>query len=318
MAILTIALAALSGCADPEPDAQRPAPADPIPVRDAQPPAGPQYDPYGLLPGGEILAPPPEDPLPTPRVETLLMPSLARTPQPRAETPYRAPVPVRLRPIEEPAEDQVLRGMLVEPEGIDPAGAVLLVPEWWGLNEAMIEEARILGSWGFLTLAFDLYDGAVAETRAEASALARSLDRQEALRAMSAAAGWLAGEATTDTLAVAVVGWNWGATLALALAGEEPRLGAAALINPSPIVDQARLEPISAPLLVFFTTSGGWITPAEATGFARALEQAGVDHAVIRYTMTPQALLDPQTAAERSYRDTARRRLREFLDDRLD
>ncbi len=255
---------------------------------------------------------------PPPRTETEMTPALLLRTPPRVETHYIAPAPIAITRIEQPLTGGgVARGVLVVPEVDSPAGAILMLPEWWGLNEPMLEEARVLGGWGFVTLAVDPYQGQVARSRREATELARGLDQNQLLLTLRAASGWLGDEATSHSLPVGVLGWNWGATLALQLGLEEPEIGALALVNPQPIYDEERLGQLAAPLIAFFGSEGGWVGREEISRFRQALVAAGVDNVIHNYTTRPEALLDPQSIQEEAYRETLRQRLREFLTRRL-
>jgi carboxymethylenebutenolidase len=59
----------------------------------------------------------------------------------------------------ENSEGETLRGYLAEPEGEGPFPAVLLIHEWWGLNEGIVVMADALAEEGYIVLAADAYRG---------------------------------------------------------------------------------------------------------------------------------------------------------------
>ena len=73
-----------------------------------------------------------------------------------------------------------------------PAGAVLVIHEWWGLNDHIKHEADLLAKQGYLALAVDLYDGKVGTTPEEAGKLMQGLDinRARAVEKAGVEVGW--------------------------------------------------------------------------------------------------------------------------------
>ena len=63
-------------------------------------------------------------------------------------------------------------GFLAKPEGAEGAPAMIVIHEWWGLNENVESMARQLAGEGFVALAVDLYGGRSATTPDEARELA--------------------------------------------------------------------------------------------------------------------------------------------------
>ncbi len=106
---------------------------------------------------------------------------------------------------------------LVRPEG-DPGGrAVIVVHEWWGLNEHTKDIARRLGDAGFFALAPDLYDGAIAKTAQEASQRMHDLEPQSAIAILNTAVQGLADVEGVDADRIGVTGFCMGGTYALLL-----------------------------------------------------------------------------------------------------
>jgi dienelactone hydrolase len=86
------------------------------------------------------------------------------------------------------ADDRPVLGALALPPGDAPAGAVILVHEWYGLNDDMRRLAARFAAEGFIALAVDLYDGRVATDAPEAMQLSSALKTPDAVRIIAAAA----------------------------------------------------------------------------------------------------------------------------------
>lgn len=110
-------------------------------------------------------------------------------------------------------------GFLAEPARGDPAGAVLVLHAWWGLNDAIRDLCRRLADAGYVAFAPDVYHGQVAATIPEAEALRQVFGTREAEEAAEsdvvAAAQWLYTRAGQPAEGLAVIGFSLGAFYAL-------------------------------------------------------------------------------------------------------
>ena len=107
-----------------------------------------------------------------------------------------------------------VRGFYAEPteEGEDPG--VVMVHEWWGLNQNIKDMASELAKQGYRVLAVDLF-GKVAATPEEARAQVSSLNQEQSINNMKAAAAYLR-ERGSDS--IASLGWCFGGGQSLQLA----------------------------------------------------------------------------------------------------
>jgi len=64
--------------------------------------------------------------------------------------------------------DETVKGVLNIPQGKGPFPAIIVIHEWWGLNDWVKEQGSKLSDLGYVTLAVDLYRGKVATTPDEA------------------------------------------------------------------------------------------------------------------------------------------------------
>lgn len=114
-------------------------------------------------------------------------------------------------------------GWLALPDG-KPAGGVLVLQEWWGLNDHIEQVAERLAEAGFAALAPDLYHGTVTQSPDEAGKLLMALDIARAERDLRGAAEHVAGIVGAP---VGVVGFCMGGALSLfAACAAGDRIGA--------------------------------------------------------------------------------------------
>src|SRR3954453_7888082 len=114
-------------------------------------------------------------------------------------------------------------GYLAKPsDGSGPG--VIVVQEWWGLDDSLKEMADRLAAGGFVALAPDLYHGEVAghDEMDKASQLMQSLPPDRAGRDMSGAVDFLAGHDAVTGEGIGAVGFCMGGMLTWLLAANRP------------------------------------------------------------------------------------------------
>ena len=78
--------------------------------------------------------------------------------------------------------DETVQGILYSPAGSGPFPAIIVIHEWWGLNDWVKEQAAQLAGQGYVALAVDLYRGQVAENSEMAHELSRGLPEDHSAR----------------------------------------------------------------------------------------------------------------------------------------
>ncbi len=137
--------------------------------------------------------------------------------------------------------------------------AVILIQEWWGINDHIRDLAGRYAKEGYLCVAPDLYRGKVTKDAAEAGALMQALaidDGMETIRkAMDAAT------ATYQVKQFAITGYCMGGTFALRAACEIPELKAAAPFY-GDIPEESILAELKVPTLFIAGKRDAWINEA--------------------------------------------------------
>src|SRR5438270_12995201 len=89
---------------------------------------------------------------------------------------------------------ETVQAELYTPKGKGPFPAVIVIHEWWGLNDWVKEQAAKLADEGYVALAVDLYRGKVAGNPDEAHELMRGVPQDRAQRDLKAAFDYLASQ----------------------------------------------------------------------------------------------------------------------------
>jgi len=181
------------------------------------------------------------------------------------------------------------------PEGATgPLPAVLVIHEWWGLNDHIRHWTDRLAADGYAALAVDLYEGGVAADRDQALELMKSVDEARAREVLAAGHRFLAEDPRISATKRAVVGWCFGGGWSLQHALTQPDLDAAIIYYGRLETDVAVLSKISAPMMGVFGNQDAGIPPAAVDAFAAAMKDAGKPLELHRYD-APHAFANPSS-----------------------
>jgi carboxymethylenebutenolidase len=156
---------------------------------------------------------------------------------------------------------------------VTPAPAVLLVHEWWGLNDRIKSVAAALADEGYLALAVDLYDGKVATAPDVARSYMQQVKPNEATETLAAWIDWLRSDPRA-TGRIGAVGWSFGGGWSLEASLARP-LEATVVYYGRVDKTPDQLAPLANPVLGHFATRDGWITPQIVSRFEKAMDAAG-------------------------------------------
>lgn len=171
--------------------------------------------------------------------------------------------------------DDTVQGVLYAPSGKGPFPALVVIHEWWGLNDWVKDQASKLADQGYVALALDLYRGNVATTPEMAHELVRGLPEDRAKRDLHAAVEFLKAQPNVKKDRIGSIGWCMGGGYALDVALQEPDL-AATVINYGHLATESdTMKRINAPILGLFGGQDRGITPDDVHKFEQAMKQLG-------------------------------------------
>ncbi len=171
--------------------------------------------------------------------------------------------------------DEEIKGFLARPEGKGPFPAVVVIQEWWGLNDWIKDNAKRLAAKGFVALAPDLYRGKVATDMKRASQLMKGLPKDRALRDLKAAVGYLAHMKSVDKAHIGSIGWCMGGGYSLQLALNDPHVKACVICYGRVVTDSAELKSLKAKVLGVFGEEDKGIPATGVREFEKALKDVG-------------------------------------------
>jgi len=179
------------------------------------------------------------------------------------------------KPVSYKSGDETVSGTLYTPAGKGPFPALIVIHEWWGLNDWVKEQASKLSDQGYAALAIDLYRGKVATTPDMAHEIMRGVPEDRAARDLQAAFDYLASEPSVKKDRIGSIGWCMGGGYSLDVALTEPTLAATVINYGHLATDSAALKKINAPILGNFGGQDRGITPDDVKKFQQSLQQLG-------------------------------------------
>lgn len=170
------------------------------------------------------------------------------------------------------AKGQSVKAALAMP-ATTPAPTVLLVHEWWGLNDQIKTMAVEFARQGYVALAIDLYKGEVATTPNGARTLMGQVSAEEGIDTATSWAGWLQGH-KASTGKIGTVGWCFGGGWSLTTSLKHP-VDATVIYYGRVIGDADALKALKGPVLGHYATEDQWINRDMVGGFEKAMQAAG-------------------------------------------
>ena len=218
-----------------------------------------------------------------------------------------------------PSGDDTVKGILYTPTGNGPFPAIVVIHEWWGLNDWVKEQATKLADQGYVALAIDLYRGKVADNPDMAHELMRGLPEDRALRDLHAAVVFLQSQPNVKKDRIASIGWCMGGGYSLDVALQEPTLAATVINYGHLATDRAAIQKIHAAILGNFGGQDRGIPPDDVKKFEASLKQAGKSADLKIYPDAGHAFQNPNNKSGYRADDTADawQRTVKFLDSTL-
>ena len=185
-------------------------------------------------------------------------------------------------------------GFLAMPkeEGVYPG--IVMIHEWWGLNDNIKEMARSLAAEGYVVLAVDLYNGKVGKNSSEAGQLAGAVrsNPNEAIQNMKSAVAYLKNLNNVDKEKIASMGWCFGGAMSLQLALNE-KLAATVIYYGNLETNATKLSVIEWPVLGIFGSLDTSIPVNTVKQFEAALNEIGIENEIHIYDGVGHAFANP-------------------------
>jgi carboxymethylenebutenolidase len=176
-----------------------------------------------------------------------------------------------------------------------PLGGIVLIHEWWGLNDFIKAEADKFADLGYEALAVDLYNGKVAADATEASQLMQGLHTPSALKTIEAAVRLLRESPKFKVPKVVTLGWCLGGGISLQAALQVRGVDGVVMYYGPVELNAKKLEQLHVPLCGIFAARDKWVTPAAVQEFQGLLKEMGKENEIHTYD-ADHAFANPSNA----------------------
>ena len=184
-------------------------------------------------------------------------------------------------------------GYLALPGSSGKHPAIIVIQEWWGLNDWIRQQSDRFAGQGIVALAVDLYRGKVTADPTEAHELMRGLPEDRALADLQAGVRYLRSRKDVDASRIAVIGWCMGGGYALQLATVEPTLAGAVVNYGHLVTDPKTIGSIRPPILGNFGGFDRGIPADDVRAFDAALKSSGQSSDIKIYEGAGHAFMNP-------------------------
>lgn len=194
-----------------------------------------------------------------------------------------------------PGEGVTVRAFLVGPAAKGARPALIVVQEWWGLNDHIKDVARRYAREGYVAIAPDLYSrlgNRVTADPNEAGKLMNSLRQEDGLRDLNATVTYLKSVEGVDAARIGVTGFCMGGSYALMLPCVNRDIKAAVPFYGQVPNPDAPLKDLACPVLYIYGEEDGWITKADVQRLAAALKKYGKPGEIKTYPGAPHAFFN--------------------------
>ena len=208
---------------------------------------------------------------------------------------------VQTREVEYTQDGTKLHGFLAWDDAVKgKRPGVLVVHEWWGMNEHSRHQARRLAQAGFVGFALDMYgDGKVATHPQDAQAFSAEATKDPAVVAarFNAAREQLVSDPHVDPKRIGAIGYCFGGGVVLGMARSGADLGAVATFHGALGTDHpAEPGKVHAPILVMTGADDPFVPPDQVAAFEKEMKVAGATFRVIRYPGAKHSFTNPDAA----------------------
>ena len=192
-------------------------------------------------------------------------------------------------------ENEIVYGHFAYPSDmVEPLPAIIMIHEWWGLNDGVRAMAERLAGEGYIVLAIDMFGGEVASSPGAARQLMLQVveNPQSASANIEQAYGFVHDIAGAPS--IASLGWCFGGGWSLNTAMLFPDdLDATVIYYGQVTSDEEKLRPINATILGFFGDADRGISVESVESFEQSLKRLRKNHEIHVYPGAGHAFANP-------------------------
>lgn len=216
---------------------------------------------------------------------------------PAEQTAPKRPVVAETLPYAEVDEELVYGHFVFPADMVDPLPGVIVIHEWWGLNDGVRAMADRIAGEGYVVLAVDLFGGRNSKSPAEAREMMVTVVENPALAEENIRQAYQFLVDSGQAPRIGALGWDFGGGWALNTAMLFPDdLDAVVIYYGQVTADERRLAPVDVPVLGLFGENDLGIPVGTVRAFEQALEILGKNYEIEIYPDAGHSFADPSSA----------------------
>lgn len=180
---------------------------------------------------------------------------------------------------------------VAKPAGSGPFPTVIMIHEFYGLNESIVSKADLLAEEGYLVIAPDTFRGSTTSWVPRAIYQVISSKPENVNADLDSVYAWLESQADVDAERLAIAGFCYGGRTSLAYSLHNDQLAATVIFYGSPETDTEVLKNLPGPVLGIFGGADQSIPVEQVNAFDAALTEAGIPHEITIYEGQPHAFV---------------------------
>lgn len=184
-----------------------------------------------------------------------------------------------------------VRAYVAKPTGDGPFPTVIMIHEFWGLNESIVGKADLLAEEGYLVIAPDTFRGSTTAWVPRAIYQVVTSRPEKVNADLDSVYAWFEAQPEVDADRIAIAGFCYGGRTSLIYSLHNNKLAATVVFYGSPETDPNVLTALPGPLLGIFGGADLSIPAESVNAFDTALTQAGVPHEITIYEGQPHAFV---------------------------
>lgn len=184
-----------------------------------------------------------------------------------------------------------VRAYVARPRGSRPFPVVIMIHEFFGLNESIIGKAEGLAEEGYLVVAPDTFRDSTTAWIPRAIYQVISTKPEQINQDLDTVYAWITAQPDVLASRTGVIGFCYGGRAALGYSLHNSQLAATVVFYGSPETDPEVLKQLPGPLLGIFGEEDSSIPLEKVYAFDAALQQAGIPHEITIYGGQPHAFV---------------------------
>jgi len=184
-----------------------------------------------------------------------------------------------------------VRAYVAQPQGDGPFPVVIMIHEFYGLNESIVGKAKGLAEEGYLVVAPDTFRGSTTGWIPRAIYQVVTNNTDQVNQDLDAVVAWIEAQPNAALKQVGIVGFCYGGRTSLTYSLHNDQLAATVIFYGSPETDPTILRALPGPVLGIFGGADNSIPSEDVRAFDAALDQAGIPNEITIYEGQPHAFV---------------------------